>query len=168
MSLIKDLVENNFNSINNVCHDIIAEKIAERVSNKKIEILARINGKSVQQMAESLELSENFESNVEDDDVEYPDELDELTEKVDPKAAIRSKKSPIFDNGSKWVNDDKDHFPIFDENHARNALARVFQYSSKPSWFTGKDLKQLQKIVVKKVHSKFPDIELSDKHEELL
>lgn len=59
------------------------------------------------------------------------------------------------------VKDGKDHFPINNAAQARNALARANQYSSAPEWWGG-SLKSLVLAVAKKVHARFPSIEVSE------
>ena len=80
--------------------------------------------------------------------------------KLDPKAKVRNRGTVCVPAES--AKDKKDHFPINDEGQARNALARVHQYSSAPSWYGG-SLKGLQDLVSRKVHSKYPSIGKSDK-----
>ena len=75
--------------------------------------------------------------------------------KLDPKAEVRNRGTVCVPAES--AKDKKDHFPINDEDQARNALARVHQYSSAPSWYKG-SLKGLQDLVSRKVHSKYPSI----------
>jgi len=45
-------------------------------------------------------------------------------------------------------------YPIHDEAHARNAIARVMQHGTKAE----------QTTVLRKVHAKYPNIELSGEH----
>lgn len=78
----------------------------------------------------------------------------------DPKAAIRNRGDVVFPADCKSVKDDKDHFPINSIAQARNALARVNQYTSAPSWYSG-SLDTLVKKVVSAVHKKYPSIEVS-------
>lgn len=75
--------------------------------------------------------------------------------KLDPKAKVRNRGTACVP--AEQAKDKKDHFPINDEAQARNALARVHQYSSVPSWYKG-SLKGLQDLVSRKVHSKYPSI----------
>lgn len=75
--------------------------------------------------------------------------------KLDPKAKVRNRGTVCVPAES--AKNKKDHFPINDEAQARNALARVHQYSSAPSWYSG-SLKGLQDLVSRKVHSKYPSI----------
>jgi hypothetical protein len=82
------------------------------------------------------------------------------TKKLDPKAKVRNRGTVCVPAES--AKDKKDHFPINDEGQARNALARVHQYSSAPSWYSG-SLKGLQALVSRKVHSKYPGIGKSEK-----
>lgn len=88
--------------------------------------------------------------------------LAEDKKKVDPKAAVRSRGDAVFPYTHPKVKDKKTHFPITDANQARNALARAMQYRSVPSWYSG-SLKSLQDAVRKKVHSKYPGIEITKK-----
>lgn len=80
--------------------------------------------------------------------------------KVDPNAKVRNRGDVVFPANSKKVNDQKDHFPINDENQARNALSRVAQYSSVPSWYNG-TLKELQSAVRNAVSRKYKNIEVT-------
>lgn len=75
--------------------------------------------------------------------------------KLDPKAKVRNRGTVCVPASS--AKDKKDHFPINSANQARNALARVHQYSTVPSWYKG-SLKGLQALVSRKVHSKYPEI----------
>ena len=61
----------------------------------------------------------------------------------------------MFDNKNPKVTDNKDHFPINDLAHARNALARAMQYDSSPPWYSG-NLKSLQDTVKRAVYKKYP------------
>jgi hypothetical protein len=79
----------------------------------------------------------------------------EKKEKLDPKAKVRNRGTVCVPASS--AKDKKDHFPINDADQARNALARVHQYSKVPSWYGG-SLKSLQEMVSRKVHSKYPSI----------
>jgi len=76
---------------------------------------------------------------------------------LDPKAKVRNRKGAILTHGSTKVNDKGDHFPIDTIGRARNALARVAQYSSAPSWFNG-SLSQLKAKIRNAVHNKYPSI----------
>ena len=80
--------------------------------------------------------------------------------KLDPKAKVRNRGTVCVPAES--AKDKKDHFPINDEDQARNALARVHQYNSAPPWYSG-SLKGLQDLVSRKVHSKYPSIGKSEK-----
>lgn len=83
--------------------------------------------------------------------------------KLDPKAKVRNRGTVCVPAES--AKDKKDHFPINDEDQARNALSRVHQYSSAPPWYSG-SLKGLQALVSRKVHSKYPSIGKSEKKKE--
>jgi len=82
------------------------------------------------------------------------------TKKLDPKAKVRNRGTVCVPAES--AKDKKDHFPINNIDQARNALARVHQYSSAPEWYSG-SLKGLQSLVSRKVHSKYPAIGKEDK-----
>lgn len=68
----------------------------------------------------------------------------------------------IFPANSGKNKSSKDRFPINNEAQARNALARVNQYSSAPDWYNG-DLQSLVNTVARKVHEKFKGIKESSK-----
>jgi len=72
------------------------------------------------------------------------------------------KKSFALPKEHAKVADNKNHFPINDESHARNALARANQYKKSPRWFKG-NLDQLKKIVADSVKKKFSDIDVTEK-----
>jgi hypothetical protein len=88
---------------------------------------------------------------------------------ADIVAGKKKKKTPksqkrgdcVFPHTSNKVKDNKDHFPINSESQARNALSRANQYSESPSWYDG-SLQELVSAVARKVHSKYPDIEVSE------
>ncbi len=87
--------------------------------------------------------------------------LERKKKKKDPKAEVRNRGDAIFPAGSKLVNDDEDHFPINSKNQAENALGQASKYKKKPSWFNG-SLKKLVMTVQRKVHAKYPSIEITD------
>lgn len=95
--------------------------------------------------------------------VKEAEEIDVISNTLE-KIALKkdTRPAPIFQSTSLKVKDDKDHFPIPDIAHARNALARVNQYSSVPSWYDG-TLTELKAKVRSAVHSRYPSIEMSDK-----
>lgn len=78
--------------------------------------------------------------------------------KLDPKAEVRNRGTVCVPAES--AKDKKDHFPINDEAQARNALARVNQFSSVPDWYSG-SLQSLVSLVARKVKAKYPSIEVS-------
>lgn len=78
--------------------------------------------------------------------------------KLDPKAKIRNRGTVCVPAES--AKDKKDHFPINNEAQARNALARVNQFSKVPDWYSG-SLQGLVSLVARKVKSKYPSIEIS-------
>ena len=85
-----------------------------------------------------------------------------LEEKEDPNAKVRNKTNPVFDNNSKLVNDNKDHFPLTNLKQARNALARANQFDKVPAWFNG-SLKELKIKVANAVKKAYPSIEVTEK-----
>jgi hypothetical protein len=86
----------------------------------------------------------------------------ELNEKKDPSADIRNRGKVVFSANNKNVKDDKDHFPINDVKQARNALARVAQYKSVPTWYKG-NLEDIKNRVKNAVKRNYPSIEITNK-----
>ena len=86
------------------------------------------------------------------------DSLEKTAEKLDPKAKVRNRGNVCVPAES--AKDKKDHFPINSEAQARNALARVNQFSSAPDWYSG-SLQGLVSLVARKVKAKYPSIEVS-------
>lgn len=82
--------------------------------------------------------------------------------KLDPKAKVRNRGTVCVP--AEQAKDKKDHFPINDADQARNALARVHQYSSAPDWYKG-SLAGLQALVARKVKAKYPKIDVGGKKE---
>lgn len=70
----------------------------------------------------------------------------------------RTRPSPIFPAESPAVKDGRDHFPIGDVAHGRNALARAAAFTSAPEWYSG-SLETFRKKVSAAVHKKFPSID---------
>lgn len=85
-----------------------------------------------------------------------------LAEEVDSKTKAKSRGTVIFPAESSKVKDKKDHFPINSESQARNAISRASQYKKVPPWYKG-TLQALVDTVVRKVHSKYKKIEISEK-----
>lgn len=79
--------------------------------------------------------------------------------KLDPKAKVRNRGTVVVP--AEKAKDKKDHFPINDADQARNALARVNQLKKAPEWWSG-SLQSLVNAVTRKVHSKYPKIEISE------
>lgn len=94
------------------------------------------------------------------------EEIDVISNTIEKMAkkipAGSDRPASIFDDSSSKVKDGKDHFPIPDKAHARNALQRVNQYTSVPEWYDG-TLEELKSKVLSAVKSKFPDIEIDEK-----
>lgn len=81
-------------------------------------------------------------------------------DKKDPKAKVRNRGTVCVP--AENAKDKKDHFPINDEDQARNALARVKQYNKVPDWYSG-SLTGLQSLVARKVKTKYPKIDVGGK-----
>ena len=105
-----------------------------------------------QDLEKLLSLVDEFEIKAE---AELSKTAKKSKEKLDPKAKVRTRGSVCVP--AEQAKDKKDHFPINDADQARNALARVHQYSTVPSWYSG-SLKGLQALVSRKVHAKYPKI----------
>lgn len=84
----------------------------------------------------------------------------QAAKKLDPNAEVRNRGNVVFPANSPKVSDNKDHFPINNPDQARNALSRVAQYSSVPSWYKG-SLKELQSAVRSAVSRKYSNIKVS-------
>jgi hypothetical protein len=82
--------------------------------------------------------------------------------KLDPKAGVRNKPSPVFDADDKNVTDKKDHFPLGTENQARNALAQANKYDKTPAWYKG-TLESLKKKVAAAVKKQYPLVKITKK-----
>lgn len=112
----------------------------------------------------STVIKESFQDTIKDLLKEMKYELLEsikpINEKKDPNAKVRNRGDVIFPAGSSKVKDDKDHFPINNQDQARNALARANQYKSSPSWYKG-SLKELVSKVASAVENKYPKIKVS-------
>lgn len=157
-SLIKTILDGNFASLKEYCDKQIAQRIAGRINEKKIEILAKINGKTVAEMNDIVSPVVETEEIVD----EYVTEGKKSEKKEDPDAKTRNRGTVVFEAGSKNVTDDKDHFPINTEAQARNALARANQFKKAPKWYKG-SLESLVKAVAKAVKKKYKGIEVTEK-----
>ena len=69
----------------------------------------------------------------------------------------RARPNPAFDSTDKRVKDNKDHFPLGSLSQAKNAWARVNQYSKAPDWWNGTltELKQELKKAIKKKYKSY-------------
>jgi len=86
--------------------------------------------------------------------------FDKLAKKDEIKA--RNRPKPVFQSTHPKVTDNKDHYPLGDENQARNAWARANQYNGKaPSWWSG-SVSELKNAVKRKVKSLYPNIKISN------
>lgn len=74
----------------------------------------------------------------------------------------KKKKGKLLGKDSNKIKDGGEHFPIDTIVRGRNALSRCSQYDSVPSWFDG-SLKELQDMVKRAVHKKYPSIEITKK-----
>jgi hypothetical protein len=72
----------------------------------------------------------------------------------------RTRPEPVLQSTHDKVTDNQDHFPIDSVSRARNALARVAQFSAAPKWWSG-TLEELKNAVRMAVHSKYPSIDIS-------
>jgi hypothetical protein len=78
------------------------------------------------------------------------------------KVKARSRGTCVFPSTHGSVKDNKDHYPINDEDQARNALARASQHKSSPPWYSG-SLQGLVSAVRGAVKRKFPSIKTTEK-----
>lgn len=80
--------------------------------------------------------------------------------KLDPNAKVRNRGKVVFSADHSKVTDNQDHFPINSAAQARNALARVAQFSAAPKWWSG-SLQQLQSAVRSAVSKAYPEIKVT-------
>lgn len=94
--------------------------------------------------------------------VSQAEQIDVVSNTLERIARVkaRNRPSPVFQSTHPKVKDNKDHFPINDIAHARNALARANQYSSAPEWWDG-SLQELKNAVARSVKAKFPSINVT-------
>jgi hypothetical protein len=123
--------------------NVSKEKLASIVENLD-EVANRIQANGLIKEAEEIDIISNT--------------IEKMSEKI-PQGSDRP--APIFSDSDSKVKDGKDHFPIPDEAHARNALQRVNQYSAAPDWYDG-SLEEVKKKVMDAVKNKFPDIEIDE------
>jgi hypothetical protein len=121
---------------------------------------------SKERLASIIESLDNVASSVEAKGLlREAEALDIVSNTIEKMAtdipAGSDRPAPIFSDKSSKVKDDKDHFPIPDAAHARNAISRVNQYSSVPSWYDG-SLKELKAKVYSAVRSRYPGIKISE------
>jgi hypothetical protein len=66
MSIIKMVLDKDWANLREHCDKLVAKKIADRIAVKKVEVLAKLNKKSVEEMtalvAESLVMKESDDS----------------------------------------------------------------------------------------------------------
>lgn len=143
-------------------YDIIDEMYNEISASGILDILSPEVMTNI--IKESFEDSlTKFVNEINNELLESVKEIDEKINenKKDSKAKVRNRGDVIFPAESKVVKDDKDHFPINSKAQARNALARVNQYSSSPKWYNG-SLETLVKKVSSEVKKKYPSIKQSE------
>jgi transketolase len=58
ISVVKAILDGNYAQLKEYCDEIVGTKIVERVNAKKIEVLAKINGKSLEEMSALVSESE--------------------------------------------------------------------------------------------------------------
>ena len=61
ISIVKSILEGNFAKVQEYCDKVVADKICERINQKKIEVLSKINGKTVSEMVELMVKSSDTE-----------------------------------------------------------------------------------------------------------
>ena len=150
-SLIKTILDGNFAALKEYCEEGAASRLTSRINDMKVKIVARMNGKSVDEMLTIMAPAVSAEIVTE-----------AAKKKEDPKAKVRNKPECIFDNTSPKVTDNKDHFPINTEARARNALARANGFKKVPTWYKG-SLESLLKAVTRAVKKKYKNIEVDVK-----
>ena len=89
--------------------------------------------------------------------------LDEMMPPGLEEKKLTSKERKDMSGGS-FIFPDGKHFPIPDESHGRNALARANQFSSPPKWYKG-SLQSFVSRVHSAVKKKFPGIDTTEKSE---
>jgi len=87
--------------------------------------------------------------------------LEEIEDLEEKKLTSKERKDM---SGSDFIFPDGKHFPIPDESHGRNALARANQFSSAPKWYKG-SLQSFVSRVHNAVKKKFPGIDTTEKSE---
>lgn len=137
-------------------YDVIDEMYSEINAKGLNDILAPENITSIIQESFNIALNK-FVSEIK---TELNESVTSINEKHDPKAEVRNRGNVVFPAGSKNVKDDKDHFPINNIAQARNALARVGQYSSVPTWYKG-TLTELKNKVHSVVKNKYKSINIT-------
>ena len=93
--------------------------------------------------------------------------LDVVSNTLDKMAKIipagDDRPAAIFPSTHPKVNDDKDHYPIPDKVHGKNALGRLSEFKgSKPSWWDGTP-EELKNTILRAVKEKFPSMNVDDK-----
>lgn len=101
---------------------------------------------------EGMQMSNNL--------IKLADHVDDVLNKIAKKDKGHS--GFIFPKTHPKVKDNKDHYPIGNEAHGRNALAQVAKYTKVPPWYNG-TLGGLQSAVSRAVHSKYPGIKSEKK-----
>jgi hypothetical protein len=96
-----------------------------------------------------------------------PNRILEFAKVIDENEELaKDNEKIVFPSTDPKVNDKKDHFPCKDADQARNALARVAQYSTAPKWYDG-PLSEVVERVKTMVQKEYPSIEVSEALPEL-
>ena len=61
ISIVKSILEGNYAKLQEHCDKIVADKIVERINQKKIDVLAKINGTTVSEMVDVMAKSSETE-----------------------------------------------------------------------------------------------------------
>lgn len=140
---LKEINESSVTTINGKCI-----KLSDLVESKEYEL--------VDEDRKTIQIDKNKKVEIKEDKGK---DINEAERKAGAK--VRNRGKCVFPADSPKVKDDKDHFPIGDIGHARNALSRSAQYSFVPSWYKG-SLTSLKNAVKKAVKKAFPSIEVSE------
>lgn len=92
------------------------------------------------------------------EEIESLDVVEEF--KKEEKKDIKLKV--VFEATDDRIKDNKEHFPLVNEEQAKTSLLKSLQYKRSPRWFNG-TLKELKKVVAETVKKEFPSIESKGK-----
>jgi len=95
MSIIQDVLDGNWSKLKTDLEKKVSDKVMERVSDKKVDVLANINGVSRQQMQEIISInSKKLNEDIHDDDDD--DGVDEVLD------SFVDKLKKEIDKGTYW------------------------------------------------------------------